>query len=61
MVDFSCGANVWVPMLKDMCLEAGIVSVHPQLLPVAPLHESRVPVPLHANSNLSWPGDQKQG
>ena len=29
VTDFSCGANVWVPMLKTMCLEAGIVSMRP--------------------------------
>ena len=26
IVDFSCGANVWVPMLKSACLQQGIVS-----------------------------------
>ena len=30
IVDFSCGANVWGPMLKTACLQQGIVS------PVAP-------------------------
>ena len=25
VVDFSCGANVWVPMLKTACLQQGIV------------------------------------
>ena len=25
IVDFSCGANVWVPMLKTACLQQGIV------------------------------------
>lgn len=34
VVDFSCGANVWVPMLKNMCLEAGFV--RPCLLSIAP-------------------------
>lgn len=24
-MDFSCGANVWVPMLKSACLQQGIV------------------------------------
>ena len=46
VVDFSCGANVWVPMLKNMCLEAGIVSMLPSLLHSA--HFCRPALPLLA-------------
>lgn len=31
VVDFSCGYNVWLPMLKRMCIESGFVSAHPRV------------------------------
>ena len=40
VVDFSCGANVWVPMLKNMCLEAGIVSMLPSFAAVGSLSQT---------------------
>ena len=59
VVDFSCGGNVWVPMLKEMCLEAGIVSTHPQLLLSATLHAFCNPGLMHVSLKSSRPGYSK--